>query len=166
MSEIQSVIEIPFGFQGKVFRSPMPFGPYDELNRVWDRYIELNIKRVLVLAEMEEIATHSQRNLLDFYIGKGLQVYHYPIADFSVPENMGEFDRVISQVINNAEAGVNSAIHCLAGFGRTGLILAAITRVRFGFDGMNAIRWVRNFIPGAVENSDQVNFIRTYKISE
>jgi hypothetical protein len=30
--------ELPFGFPGRIFRSPMPFGPYDLHSEVYDRW--------------------------------------------------------------------------------------------------------------------------------
>jgi hypothetical protein len=35
--------ELPFGFPGRVFRSPMPFGPYDLHGEVYDRWCEAQI---------------------------------------------------------------------------------------------------------------------------
>ena len=38
-----SFIELPFGFPGRVFRSPMPFGQYDLHSEVYDRFCEEQI---------------------------------------------------------------------------------------------------------------------------
>ena len=75
----QPVVEIPFGFQGKVFRSPMPFSQYDRFNQIWSSYLNLKIQTVLVLAGVEEMLIYSERNLLDFYKWNGIHQLHFPI---------------------------------------------------------------------------------------
>jgi atypical dual specificity phosphatase len=161
----RQVIEIPFGFRGRIYRSPMPFSSYDKFNLIWAMYKKLNIQSVLVLTEIKEIGIHSKRNLLDFYRDNRLRVLHFPIADFSIPKDSDEFNRMITQVVEKVDSGVNLAIHCLAGLGRTGLVLATIAKYHYGFDGDTAIQWVRREIPGAIENLEQMNFIRDYQIS-
>ena len=46
-------------------------------------------------------------------------------------------------------------IHCSDWVGRTGLFVACLTRRILGLSGEDAIRWVRRFIPGAVETPEQ-----------
>ena len=38
-----SFTELPFGFPGHIFRSAMPFGPYDLHGEVYDRFCEEQI---------------------------------------------------------------------------------------------------------------------------
>jgi hypothetical protein len=49
--------ELPFGFPGRVFRSPMPFGPYDLHGEVYDRFCEeqIGVIVLLVLCHVETI---------------------------------------------------------------------------------------------------------------
>src|SRR5215467_6973300 len=42
--------ELPFGFPGHVFRSPMPFGPYDLHGEVYDRWCVEQIAVIVLLA--------------------------------------------------------------------------------------------------------------------
>jgi protein-tyrosine phosphatase len=46
-------------------------------------------------------------------------------------------------------------IHCSAGIGRTGLFMAYLARQVLGLSGGEALRWVRRFIPRAVETPEQ-----------
>ena len=57
-----SFIELPFGFPGRVFRSPMPFGPYDLHGEVYDRWCEAQIAVIILLAEeaREDGKIHSE----------------------------------------------------------------------------------------------------------
>lgn len=157
-----SIIEIPYGFKGKVFQSPMPFSPYDPITRVWSSYLAERIDIVVVLAENQEILLNSNRDLIDFYKSYGLTVIHYPIQDFHTPVDIQSFDNLIAKIITQASYGKNLVCHCLAGVGRTGLILAAIARKSLGLGGDEAILWLRGIIPGALENTEQEQFIREY----
>ena len=49
-----SLIELPFGLPGRVFRSPMPFGPYDLHGEDNDRLCEEQIAVIVLLASDEE----------------------------------------------------------------------------------------------------------------
>ncbi len=158
----QILTEIPFGFKGRVFRSPMPFSPYDPSGQVWPLYLEKGIDIVLVLAEMHEILVYTNQNLLDYYKSKGLLVLHFPISDYHVPEDYNKFNEVILRVMKQAESGRNIVVHCLAGVGRTGLVLAAIAKKHLGLDGESAIQWIRDYIPGSIETFAQESFIHEY----
>jgi hypothetical protein len=52
-----SFIELPFGFPGRVFRSPMPFDPYDLHGEVYDRLCADQIA-VMVLLASDEACRH------------------------------------------------------------------------------------------------------------
>ena len=54
--------EIPLKLPGKVYRSPMPFGPYDRLNQVWSLYQENNIRQVVVLVEKQEYLVQAHKD--------------------------------------------------------------------------------------------------------
>lgn len=161
-NESCSIIEIPYGFKGKVFQSPMPFSPYDPLNRVWSSYLVESLDIVVVLAEKQEILINANRDLIDFYDSNGLSVIHYPIKDFHTPMDIHSFNSIIAKIIDQASSGKYLVCHCLAGIGRTGLILAAIARQSLGLGGDEAILWLRGIIPGALENTEQERFIREY----
>ena len=47
--------ELPFGFPGRVFRSPMPFGPYDLHSEVYDRWCEEQIAVIVLLASDDDM---------------------------------------------------------------------------------------------------------------
>ena len=94
-----------------------------------------------------------------------MEFINFIFQSYTVPEDQSEFDGIIKTVIQKAESGGILAVHCLAGIGRTGLVLAAIAKRHLGLDGEGAIRWVRCFVPGAIENQTQEDFIRKYQVS-
>ena len=94
------------------------------------------------------------RNLRCLYEERGFEVIHLPIPDFGVPSN-GGLVRAVNAVIAHAQTGRNIAIHCSAGIGRTGLFVALLAKQVLGFSGEEAIAWVRQYIPWAVETAEQ-----------
>ena len=153
------ITEMPFGLNGKVIRSPMPFSQYDVSQDVWSDYLENGINLVLVLVEDDELLVKSGRDLLKFYNTGGVEFIHYPIPDFETPMNIKTLDGVIDEVISRSENGDNIAVHCLAGIGRTGLFMACMAKRYFQISGQEAIGWVRKSLPCAMENLIQEDFV-------
>lgn len=146
--------ELPFGLAGRIFRSPMPFGIYDPREEVFNKYIQNGVSVIVLLAEDEECLEKAGRNLRCLYEEKGFTVIHLPIRDFSVPF-YSDLVRAVNAVIAYAQTGRNIAIHCSAGIGRTGLFAALLAKQVLGFSGEEAIAWVRQYIPWAVETAEQ-----------
>jgi len=140
----------------------MPFGPFDHLNQIWSKYRENEVDVVVALVEPAEYLTYAQRDLLAFYRGQGLDVIHLPIPDHHRPQDLPAFQRALDDVSDMAQAGQNIAVHCLAGIGRTGTFLACLAQQTLGLDGRGALQWVRESVPGAVENQGQERFVITY----
>jgi len=162
MSEAAQLTEIPFGFSGNIYRSPMPFSVYDKYHTLWESYRCANINFVVVLVETQEYLVHAHRDLLAFYQSKGVEVLHLPIPDYEIPPNKDEIKSAIEKMVTRAESGNNIAVHCMAGMGRTGTFLACLAKQRFDFMGQESIEWIRKYIPGALENEQQEKFVREF----
>ena len=111
--------ELPFGLQGRIFRSPMPFGTYDQEGLLYRAYRDNDISVIVLLAEDEECKHKANRDLRALYTQDGLTVVHLPIVDFGVP-NAGDLQAAVNATVREAQAGRAIAIHCSAGIGRTG----------------------------------------------
>jgi protein-tyrosine phosphatase len=86
-------------------------------------------------------------------------VIQFPILDFSTPSDVAAFDRTLDRIEAALREGRNVAAHCLAGVGRTGLVAACLAKRVLDLSGEQAIAWVREHIPGAVENRSQEKFV-------
>jgi protein-tyrosine phosphatase len=146
--------ELPFGFPGRIFRSPMPFGQYDPHGEVYARFLHQQITVVVLLADEQECLHKAGRNLREWYLKEGLQVLYLPIPDFSVP-SQDDLEQAVQHTIAYAQAGHHIAIHCSAGIGRTGLFAAYLAKRFLGLPGGEALQWIRRFIPHAVETAEQ-----------
>jgi protein-tyrosine phosphatase len=146
--------ELPLGFPGRLFRSPMPFGPYDLHGEVYDQFCEAQITVIVLLASDDECLHKTGCNLRALYHNAGCQVLYLPIPDFGVPSK-DDLEQAIQRTIDYAQAGHNIVVHCSAGIGRTGLFMAALAKQVLGLSGAEALQWIRYYIPHAVETPEQ-----------
>src|SRR5512143_1868104 len=112
-----SLLELPFGLPGRVFRSPMPFTAQDPGGTLFTQYQDQRVEVVVLLVEDEQSLSKSGRNLRSFYQDHGMEVIHLPIPDFQVP-SMASLEKAIKATIDRAQVGKNIVIHCYAGYGR------------------------------------------------
>ena len=154
-----SLTELPLGLDGSLFRSPMPFGPYDAAEQLWPAYQDENIDLVVVLTEPQEYLVYTGGDLPVFYRQSGLEVITLPIRDFATPSEPDSFDETLNQIENALREGRNVAVHCLAGLGRTGIVAACLAARVLDLSGLDAIRWVREHVPGALQSTRQENFV-------
>jgi len=90
----------------------------------------------------------------------GLMVVHVPVEDMEAPAQE-QLDRCIS-VIQRAHAQkMGVAVHCTAGLGRTGVILACYFTTT-GLSAKNAIAKVRRLRPGSVETEEQAEAVAEF----
>jgi atypical dual specificity phosphatase len=86
---------------------------------------------------------------------QGILGLHLPVDDFHAPTTTQMLDALA--FLDDARAmGTPVAVHCLAGQGRTGTVLAAYL-IRGGLSAEQAITEVRAICPGAIESSPQSN---------
>src|SRR5205807_3035356 len=98
-----SLTALPFGFPGRICRSPMPFGPYDLHGEVYDRFCEEQIRVIVLLASEDECLYKTGRNLRALYLREGWTVLYLPIPDFGVPAKE-DLAQVVTSTIAYANA--------------------------------------------------------------
>jgi atypical dual specificity phosphatase len=90
----------------------------------------------------------------------GLAGVHLPVADFTAP-TLTQIAAAVSAIDDFRARGLPVAVHCAAGRGRTGTILAAYL-VSQGATAEAAIAQVRAQRPGSIETPEQEAVIREY----
>lgn len=90
----------------------------------------------------------------------GFEALHLPVPDMT-PPTPETLERAVTAIDAWRSAGVPVAVHCMAGIGRTGTVLACYL-VKHGASADDAIRELRRTRPGSVETEEQAVAVRAY----
>ncbi len=141
----KTCVHIPLKTKGRLFVSPMPFGPYDPGNRLLKIYTKNKIEFVVMLVTDAEIEKKAKRDILALYKKNHMEVIRFPISDYTSPE-LHAFSKVVDQITGYLQAGANIAVHCNAGVGRTGVMTSCIVRDVTHSSAQESIAHVRQFM--------------------
>ncbi len=83
----------------------------------------------------------------------GLMLVHVPVEDMTAPTDE-QLDQAINVIARANEHSMGVAVHCAAGLGRTGVVLACYFVTR-GDTPENAKSRVRSLRPGSIETNEQ-----------
>ena len=89
---------------------------------------------------------------------------HIPIQDWAAPTK-DQADRASEFIKECLEDDLQLYVHCYAGYGRAGTILAAYLVKMHGKDPFEAIDQVRHARPGAIESQEQERFVAAYALA-
>jgi protein-tyrosine phosphatase len=156
--------ELPLGLPGRCFRCAMPFSDYDREGRALDEFASAGVSAVVVLAERDECARVTRRDLLAIYRARGLRVIEFPMRNLGVVAD-ALFEELVGRVVGELAAGQSLAVHCHAGVGRAGTLAACLAREALGLPGDEAIAWVRRYVPDAIETHAQEALIHRFQPS-
>jgi atypical dual specificity phosphatase len=91
----------------------------------------------------------------------GFQYLHLPVPDFNAPQ-LQQAEQLVHFTRAQRENGRSIAVHCRAGYGRTGTMLACYL-VSQGQTAAESIETVRSARPGSIETRAQEHFIHMFE---
>jgi atypical dual specificity phosphatase len=90
----------------------------------------------------------------------GLFLLHVPVEDLTAP-SQEQIDQIVSAIDKAHGQSWGVGVHCGAGLGRTGTVLACYL-VTQGLSGKNAIARIRRLRPNSIENDDQERAVQEF----
>ncbi|KAK7508136.1 hypothetical protein BaRGS_00000375 [Batillaria attramentaria] len=92
----------------------------------------------------------------------GLEVIRLKMEDFT-PPTLEQVQQFIEAVEKAEERSTAVAVHCAAGRGRTGTVIACYLVKKFHYTAFQAIQHVRHLRPGSIETNEQENLVYDFE---
>ncbi|MEM0348983.1 MAG: dual specificity protein phosphatase family protein [Candidatus Caldarchaeum sp.] len=83
-----------------------------------------------------------------------IKYFHHPLADHQ-PADPTKILEIVKHLQRLVSSGEKVLVHCLAGLGRTGMVLTAYTMLEKNLDWGTALETVRSIRPGSVEKNQE-----------
>lgn len=140
----------------------MPRGRYDTEDLVYNAWREFQIDFVVSLTPESEYIEKSGETQFPQMGELGFNIIHLPIIDRGII-SVDEIEGIVSIVIQKLVAGHNTVVHCSAGIGRTGIILACILSSMHKWTASESINFLNSLTPSiGPENKQQVELVNSY----
>ena len=162
-------VQIPGG-QGLVGITFCPGKQQQEaMTGIWERDLETDLKCIIdwgasalvTLIEQHELESLGVADMPARVKAMGLEWYFLPIKDYHIPSSSFEakWSTAGPSLRERLLAGKKIVVHCKGGLGRAGTIAAQLL-VELGMTPDSAIAAVREERKGAIETSEQEDYVR------
>lgn len=98
----------------------------------------------------------------EILMASGIKHFNYSWEDMTTP-SLNMMKDITSVACNEVLNGGKVAVHCHAGYGRTGIVIACMLVRLQGLSAQDAIKLVRTQRPGSVQTAKQQSFVRLFE---
>lgn len=142
-----------WALRGSLGGLPRP-GIFQDVEHDLEALERVNVTTLVTLEEWESVSRRDVER-------RGMQLIHFPIVDMKAPD-VEEALRMCAELDVRMRQQEVVALHCRAGNGRTGTMLAAMLIYR-NTPACDALECVRSVNPKAVESDEQVRFLESFE---
>ena len=115
----------------------------------------------IIKTGVKSVVTMTEEPLPESWI-KNIKYLHVPTEDLSAPD-MEKIDNTVDYIHERIKNNEPTMVHCAAGIGRTGTILACYLIKYHGLSTKDAIDKVRKERPGSIQSESQEIAIGLYR---
>jgi protein-tyrosine phosphatase len=140
--------------EGRLICGPRPERPF---HRSVGALVDLGVTTIACLLDDHEMP----RELALAYETAAVELIRFPIADFGRPGDTDALSGLLEDLLLRLSRRETVYLHCFAGIGRTGTVLACLLKKAGAVD--DPVRLVRTiYDPRALETEEQQRFARAY----
>lgn len=159
-------------FKGKIGMTFAPGKTAQGMHALWQRNLKEDLSRLkeyyqtdilITLIEKHEFSFLHIDNLFSELDSLGIKHIWFPIKDESVPDSLDIFTQLVKQIIHLTTLGKTVIIHCRAGLGRTGMVVACCL-VALGYTPKSSIELVRKTREYTIETLEQEEYVTEFSL--
>jgi atypical dual specificity phosphatase len=114
-------------------------------------------KGIMSIVTVREVPLHSK-----WFDGSEIDYLHLAVEDYGAP-SVEVMDEAVDYIYKKISSGKPVLVHCAAGKGRTGAVLAAYLIKKENFTAEQAIEKIRIMRPGSVQSLTQETALSMYE---